>query len=73
MDYKDYIFVSGDSLYGLHGGQLEIVSIEFQNEVVNGQVVKLVVITFTDHDVQIKEDAPVDGVYYKLRFPIHNL
>ena len=73
MDYKDYIFVSGDSLYGLHGGQLEIVSIDFENEVVNGKVIKQAVITFTDHDVQILKDAPVGGIYYQLRFPIHNL
>jgi len=29
-----------------------------------------VIIRFTDHDVEMCEDAPIEGRYYDLRFPV---
>lgn len=44
--------------WGIHGGELEFVSVE---EFENGEVHLL----FTDHDVQVCEDAP-EGRYYRM-------
>lgn len=61
------------SLWGVAGGQLEYVSqrVEMRQRP-DKSWVTLMVIRFTDHDVQWGDDKRlIDSKYYEIEFPIH--
>lgn len=64
------VWISGESLWGSHGGLLEFVSVRIETRKKYGKYRRVVVIRFTDHDVRMVEDAPVDKKYYELIFSL---
>lgn len=64
------VFLSDESLYGAHGGQLEFVSVRIETRKLGNFFKTFAIIRFTDHDVRACEDAPVEKVYYELSFPL---
>lgn len=63
---------SDKKLWGVSGGQLEYVSQRIENRLIDKKWHQVVVIRFTDHDVQnFDDDTLVDGKYYELEFPLY--
>lgn len=61
------------SLWGIAGGQLEYVSqrIEYKQNENNKKYYAVMIIRFTDHDVQAHNiDSLIEGKYYELEFPL---
>jgi len=63
---RNLIFYANNSLWGKHGGQLELVSITFK---VKGSET-YAILKFTDHDVAFCKDAPVDDYFYLIEVPV---
>lgn len=57
------------ALWGNSGGQLEYVSQRVEWERRGEDLIPVMVIRFTDHDVQMTEENP-ENAYYELRFPV---
>lgn len=66
------------TLWGCAGGQLEFISMRMEQR--QDQITKrwypVVIMRFTDHDVQATHDIPrtdlVDNQFYELEFTIHS-
>lgn len=67
------VFCSAGKLFGISGGQLELVSqrADFRQRP-DGSWFPVMVMRFTDHDVQFGEHKElIEGKYYELEFPLH--
>jgi len=78
--YYTNVSAGDNTLWGRHSGQLDFVSLRIEQRQArlparqaSGIWTPYVIIRFTDHDVRVCKDAPVDSIFYELEFPVADI